>query len=157
MTKTWLDRIPYTPLLHLVALLATVATAVADFVITLRNMSVNQGNWDKWHDFLPWLFLWAGGQFGIKRATAWKDATLVTPTSDVSDVTPDVADDVATPTTPLLASRERRRHGRRPTATRSEVGKPPEAGQPALPADIADATDMVDVSSSTTSTTYEAP
>lgn len=67
-----LDRIPYTPLLHLLALLATIATVIGDFVITFRNLAINQTNWDKFHDFLPWLFLWAAGQFAAKRATAWK-------------------------------------------------------------------------------------
>jgi hypothetical protein len=74
-----LDRIPYTPLLHLVALLSTVAAVVGDFIITFRNLAINQANWDKFHDFLPFLYLWAAGQFVAKRATAWKP-------SDVPDV-----------------------------------------------------------------------
>lgn len=71
-----LDRIPYTPLLHVIALLTVVATVIADFVISLRNMAINQANWDKFHDFLPFLFLWAAGQFTAKRFSAWKPSDV---------------------------------------------------------------------------------
>jgi hypothetical protein len=78
-----LDRIPYTPLLHVVALVATVATIIADFVISLRNMQINQANWDKFHDFLPFLYLWAGGQFAAKRWSAWKPSDVPADTPPV--------------------------------------------------------------------------
>lgn len=113
-----LDKIPYTPLLHLLALLATVATVLADFVITFRNLHVNQDNWDKFHDFLPFLYLWAAGQFLSKRATAWKTEP---PAADTTTITTETRID------PPAAT----------AATRSEVVKPTSAGQPALPALVA--------------------
>lgn len=107
-----LDKIPYTPLLHLLALLTTFAVVVSDFVITFRNMHVNQENWDKFHDFLPFLYLWAAGQFLSKRATAWKpDANAMTATSEIAIGEPSVV-------------------------TRSEVTKRASAGQPATPAPV---------------------
>jgi hypothetical protein len=109
-----LDNIPHTPILFLVAIVSTVAVIVADFWISLTNRTINQANWDKLHDFLPFLFLWAGGTYVGKRATSWKpgvDTPLVETTTETT---------AAAPPAPALAA----------LTTRSETGKPSASGQP---------------------------
>jgi hypothetical protein len=106
-TSSKLDRIPYTPLLHLVTILATVVLIAADFYISLRNLTINEHVWSQLHDYLPWLYAWAGAQYGVKRFSAWKPE--------------DVPGTASSMTAPAFVT------------TRSEASKPPASGQPAAP------------------------
>jgi hypothetical protein len=113
--NTWLDRLPHAPILLLIAIVTTVAVILGDFIITFANLTrINTAQWDKLHDFLPYLYLWAGGTYVGKRITAWKpgvDTPIVeTPANGAMSTGPTVTT----------------------LTTASEAGKGPSAGQPPM-------------------------